>query len=154
MEIRFFDTVYEIDDRTKYGIHQKIQDTVAEDVQMETFMHNPNAWTNFEIALHAIDSGKELNVLLDYIRANVGIHIVGVWGIDDQNIDEQYILIAFEHGCGKTIEFRSYRGNIQECAKTFIINGYPTEEEMEEMYREYIANYGEILDTKYTNGAV
>ena len=31
---------------------------------------------------------------------------------------------------------------------------YPTEEEMIAMYEDYIANYGEILDAKYTNGAV
>lgn len=31
---------------------------------------------------------------------------------------------------------------------------YPTEEEMTAMYEDYIANYGEVLDAKYINGAV
>jgi len=30
----------------------------------------------------------------------------------------------------------------------------PTEEEIEKMYEDYNANYGEILDAKYINGAV
>ena len=31
---------------------------------------------------------------------------------------------------------------------------YPTEEEMIAMYDDYVANYGEMLDAKYINGAV
>lgn len=154
MEIRALGMEYEIDDRTEYGIDASIEKIVADNIRMEVLNNYSSAWTNFEIALHAIDHGKELSLLLDHIRENVGVHIVGIWGIDDHNNDEEYILIAFDRGYGKTIEFHAYDGDIRECAKTFLVDGYPTEEEIEKMYEEYIANYGEVLDAKYTNGAV
>lgn len=30
----------------------------------------------------------------------------------------------------------------------------PTEEELNAMYEDYIANYGEVLDARYCNGAL
>ena len=32
-------------------------------------------------------------------------------------------------------------------------NYIPTEEEMDAMYEEYLANYGEIFDAQFCNGA-
>lgn len=152
MEIKILDTVYNIIDNTENGLCDSILSTVASVARVEIVTNHISAWDNFEIALHAIDNGKEMEVFLENIKNNVGTHILGVWGVNDRIEESKYIIVAFDRGL--TVECQSYAGDITECANLIVLDNAPTEEEMDAMYEDYIANYGEVLDAKYTNGAV
>ena len=152
MDFRIFDTVYDVIDNTECGVNDGILSTVASVARAEIMKNYANAWNNFEIALHAIDSGREEEVFLENIRLYIGTHILGVWGVDDRIEESKYIVIAFDRGL--TVECQSYAGDITECENLIVLDDTPTEEEMDAMYDDYVANYGEMLDAKYINGAV
>ncbi len=152
MDFRIFDTVYDVIDNTDCGVNDSILSTVASVARAEIMKNYANAWNNFEIALHAIDSGREREVFLENIRLYIGTHILGVWGVDDRIEESKYIVVAFDRGL--SVECQSYAGDITECANLIVLDDTPTEEEMDAMYDDYVANYGEMLDAKYINGAV
>lgn len=152
MDFRILDTVYDVIDNTESGLNDSILSGIASVARAEIVKNYPNAWNNFEIALHAIDSGKEMEIFTENIKNTVGTHIVGVWGVDDRIEESKYIVVAFDRGL--SVECQSYAGDITECANLIVLDDTPTEEEVNAMYEDYIANYGEVLDAKYINGAV
>lgn len=152
MEFKIFNTVYNVIDSTENDMSEWVLSTIANLAREEIIKNHSNAWNNFEIALHAIDKGMERDVFIENIENSIGTRVVGVIGIDDRIEEKEYIIIAFDKGL--EIECQSYAGDITQCDTILILDDTPTEEEMDAMYDDYIANYGDILDAKFINGAV
>lgn len=152
MEFQIFGTAYDVIDNTESGLSDGILSTVASTARAEIMKNYSNSWNNFDIAIHAIDKGTEQEVFIENIRLYIGTHILGVWGVDDRIEESKYIVVAFDRGL--SVECQSYAGDITECANLIVLDDTPTEEEVNAMYEDYVANYGEVLDAKYINGAV
>ena len=152
MDFRIFDTIYDVIDNTDCGLNESTLSTIGSVARAEIMSNYTNAWNNFEIAFHAIDDGREKEYFLQNFENEIGLHILGVWGVDDRIEGSQYIVVAFDRML--FVDCLSYAGDITECANIIVLDDTPTEEEMNAMYDDYVANYGEVLDAKYTNGAV
>ena len=150
MEFRIFNTIYDVLDNTECGLNESILSTIAKVARDEIMENYANAWNNFDIAFHAINSGEEKENFLQNFENEIGLHILGVWGIDNRIEETQHIIVAFDHML--CIDCLSYAGDITECDNLIVLDNAPTEEEVNAIYDNYVANYGEILDANKING--